>query len=254
VPSIEENLGWARSEAWADHGEEWSSGFGDTFLLWHGFLLPRFGRHLPCRRAVEIACGHGRITRFLAPRCDHLVAIDLAEDIVESCRHRLAGHTNIRYAVNDGRSLPGVEDASVDLVVSWDSLVHAEQDVLDSYVHEIARTLAPGGVAFIHHSNLGAFAHEIDQATLVSSEHWRARTATAAAVRATAAASGLACTTQELIPWGGAEYIDCFSLLVRPTSEELGRETVVVEHPDFLAEAAMLRRLLPLYGEGHPER
>ena len=50
-----------------------------------------------------------------------------------------------------------VADRSVDFAFSFDSLVHADAEVLDAYAAELARTLAPDGVAFIHHSNLGAY-------------------------------------------------------------------------------------------------
>lgn len=53
-----------------------------------------------------------------------------------------------------GTSLPMVADASIDLVFSWDSLVHVEGDVMDAYIEECARVLSEGGFGWIHHSNL----------------------------------------------------------------------------------------------------
>jgi hypothetical protein len=49
-----------------------------------------------------------------------------------------------------------IENGSIDFAFSFDSLVHAESDVMSSYAHELARVLKPGGVAFLHHSNLDA--------------------------------------------------------------------------------------------------
>jgi SAM-dependent methyltransferase len=249
MPSVEENLGWARNEAWEDHGEEWSSGFGDSFLMWHGLIVPRIGRWLPAGLAVEIACGHGRCTRFLASSARELVAVDLAPEIVDACAARLRDRANVRYVVNDGRSLPTVAADSVDLAFSWDSLVHAEADVLDDYLLALAVALRPGGVAFLHHSNLGAYRNPTTgEAEVTGSSHWRGVTATAAGVRATCARLGLECLVQELIPWGGAEFIDCFTLLRRPDAAPREVAPVVHEHAGFLAEAANLRRLRSLYG------
>ena len=49
-----------------------------------------------------------------------------------------------------------VDDESIDFAFSADSLVHADLDVIAAYLSELARTLRPNGVGFIHHSNLGA--------------------------------------------------------------------------------------------------
>ena len=91
---------------------------------------------------------------------------------------------------NDGKSLAMVPDGSVDFAFSADSLVHAEADALEAYVHELARTLSPDGVAFIHHSNLGAYRRYFSWTTriprmsrrkyllvragVVDPDHWRA--------------------------------------------------------------------------------
>lgn len=245
MPTIEENFHWARAETWSDHGEEWSSGFGDSHMMWHGFIMPRIARHLPCANALEIACGHGRCTRFLAMRCERLWAVDLTHEVVEACRQRLSVFTNIEYAKTDGKTLPMIPDASLDFAFSWDSLVHAEADVLDSYVAELARTLRPGGCGFLHHSNLGAHAGP-DGVIAVANKHWRAESMTAARFRDACARVGLVCLAQELIPWGGAEYIDCFSSFLRPASP-IDHATVIRHHSAFLVEAGHLRQLNGLY-------
>lgn len=229
MPSIEENLAWARAEAWSDHGEEWSSGFGDSHFMWYGFLLPRIARHLPCEQGLEIACGHGRCTRFLARNCARLWAVDLTQEVVDVCRERLAAFPNIQYAKTDGKTLPMVPDSSIDFAFSWDSLVHAERDVLDSYAKELGRVLKPGGYAFIHHSNLGAYRNDGGEIT-VKHKHWRAETMTAELMRESCKAAGLACVAQELIPWGGQEFTDCFSYVIKPAGLSTLTEPKVREH------------------------
>lgn len=248
MPTIDENLNWAKAEAWTDHGEEWSTGFGDSHFMWHGFIMPRIAAHLPCRKGLEIACGHGRCTRFLARQCERLWAIDLTDEVVNAFRSRLSHVTNIDYARNDGMTLPMVESDSIDFAFSWDSPVHAESDVLDSYARELARVLRPGGWAFLHHSNLGAFMRA-DGSTDVKNKHWRAESMTAAKFRESCARAGLVCTAQELIPWGGAEFIDCFSTVSKPVSNStFSTPTAIQEHPRFLDEAGNLKRLRTIYG------
>ncbi|MFH0947074.1 MAG: class I SAM-dependent methyltransferase, partial [Planctomycetota bacterium] len=54
--------------------------------------------------------------------------------------------------VNDGCALPFCGEASIDLVWSYDSFVHIEKSAIQSYFHEFARVLRPGGKAVIHHA------------------------------------------------------------------------------------------------------
>ena len=57
------------------------------------------------------------------------------------------------------------------------------------------------------------------------------------------------CLTQELIPWGGKEFTDAFTLLRRPRAGELLREPIVAEHQAFLAETGNLLRVKRLYAD-----
>jgi len=49
------------------------------------------------------------------------------------------------HVANDGMSLPEVSDESVDLIFSFDSLIHTEADAFASYLLEFRRVLKPGG-------------------------------------------------------------------------------------------------------------
>lgn len=70
----------------------------------------------------------------------------------------VSGTAPISAIINDGRSLDAVVDGSVDFVFSFDSLVHLEVEVIESYLKQLASKLTPNGVGFIHHSNMGEYA------------------------------------------------------------------------------------------------
>jgi len=42
--------------------------------------------------------------------------------------------THIEYFINDGRSLDMLENNSIDFAFSFDSLLHAEIDVMHAYI------------------------------------------------------------------------------------------------------------------------
>jgi len=156
MPSISENTEfWGKNYVWPEAGDEWSEFWGTAHAQWFGCLLPRVFPFLK-GRVLEIAPGHGRWTQFLQAHCESLIGIDLASSCVEKCTERFASHPNLEFQVNNGLTFPAIDDRSIDFAFSYDSLVHAESDVMSSYVKELARVLKPGGVAFLHHSNRDA--------------------------------------------------------------------------------------------------
>ena len=57
------------------------------------------------------------------------------------------------YVRSSGSDLPGVADASIDAVWSFDVFVHVAPLDQAGYLTEIARVLRPGGIAAIHHAD-----------------------------------------------------------------------------------------------------
>lgn len=252
MPSIEENRGWARAESWERHGEEWSSGWGSTALFWQGTMLPRIVRFLPADHILEIACGHGRCTAMLLNHCMSLTGVDLVPECAEYCRSRFAHDPRARFFANDGMHLPMVESATIDFAFSWDSLVHCERDVMASYVLELARVLRPGAHAFLHHSNLGAFADPVTGENPVKRQHWRARSVSAEHVQQLARDAGLHCLAQELIPWDREEraMTDAFTLLRRPAdARDPAPPLRTTSHAGFGVEIDNLFRIGKIYGD-----
>jgi len=135
---------WSRGgEEW-NASEEWKQGLIDDVLTrW----IPDGGV------ALEIGPGAGRWSEPLAARTSRLVLVDVSERPLELCRRRFAGDTGIEYVLSSGNDLPGVEDASIDAVWSFDVFVHLAPSDQAGYLEEIARVLRPGGVAVLHHSD-----------------------------------------------------------------------------------------------------
>jgi len=245
MPTIEENRRvWGVEYGWPDGGEEWSEVWGGSEAQWRGTILPRIRGLLPAAAALEIGCGFGRYSARLREWCDRLVLVDLVERCVSACRERFAGDSGVSVSLTDGFSLPGVAERSLDFVFSFDSLVHAEIDVLSGYLGEIARTLSRDGAAFLHHSNMGAVL-----AARPGSEnrHWRGESVSAELVREAAAARGLLVVRQEIVEWGGVVDGDCLTTVVRPEGARAA-EPRVVRNPFFMEEAQSLAVRARLYG------
>ena len=247
MPSIAENRQtWDTAYEWPQAGDEWSGSWGSPRAQWEGCLLPRIFPFLR-GRILEIAPGRGRWTQFLQVHCASLIGIDLAPSCVEHCKQRFRDHANLEFKVNDGLLLPMVADASIDFAFSFDSLVHAESDAVSSYVRELARVLKPGGVAFIHHSNLGAIRgvlwNKVRRRMSGTSLdlHGRASSMSADTMREFAERSGMSCVQQELVPWENSwpMLLDCMSTIINRS----GKECVVIDNHRFMEEAAAIKRI-----------
>lgn len=240
---------WNEAYDWSQRGDEWSEAWGGVSYQWWVTLFSRIQGFVPARRVLEIAPGYGRWTHYLRDLCDELVAVDIAETAVAHCRERFAGDGHVSFHVNDGTSLAMVEDRSIDLIFSFDSLVHAERDVIAGYLQEFARVLAADGVAFIHHSNIGAYEPGTYDPHAI---HWRATSVSADLVEQCARSVRLRCVSQETVCWGQERLLnDCFSVITRAGSR-WDRENQVAANTEFLREMAASRGIAALYPPARP--
>lgn len=249
MATIAENRRRWESE-WNSSGDEWSEDWGGPEAQWFGSIYPRVHAFLPGRTVLEIAPGHGRWTQYLKNYCERLIVVDLTEHCIERCRVRFSSHSLIEYHVNDGKSLPMIADGSIDFLFSFDSLVHADADVLRAYLVDLARKLTPEGVGFIHHSNLGEY---VDPRAGTLPEgfqnlHWRSTDVTAAQFESYCEEVGLGCVSQEIVNWGGDEYIDCFSTFTRRGSRWM-RQNRLLRNGEFMEEARCIKRISHLYAD-----
>jgi SAM-dependent methyltransferase len=138
-------------------GWDWSRG-GDEWTLspeWKDTLIEDvLKRWIPAGVAVlEIGPGAGRWSEVLYERASRLVLVDVSERPLELCRQRFGAGDEVEYVLSSGSDVPGVADASVGAVWSFDVFVHIAPRDQAGYLAEVARVLAPGGVAVIHHSD-----------------------------------------------------------------------------------------------------
>lgn len=272
MPSIEENLDkWNHAYDWNLSEDQWSGSWGGAAFQWYGSIYPRVRPFLPAGSILEIAPGFGRWTRFLLDHCDTLIGVDLSPKCAAACSERFAQRKGASFYTNDGHSLPMVADNSIDLAFSFDSLPHVEPDVLAGYLTEFARCLTAEGVAFIHHSNYGAYRRSTQlfapiqpifdllpghvskhfyRIGMYRGYHWRSPNVTASMFADLCEQAGLRCIGQELINWAtGVVLVDCISVVTRPGSR-WDRPNRVVKNRLFRLEARSIRRSAEVYARG----
>jgi len=96
--------------------------------------------------ALEIGCGIGRLLRPLSERVASVIGVDISGEMIERAAETLAELANVRLERTDG-DLPGVPDASLDLVYSQSVFQHVPtREAVSRYFAEAARVLRAGGV------------------------------------------------------------------------------------------------------------
>ena len=103
---------------------------------------PRFGR------VLDFGCGAGRLSQALAPHAGEVVGVDVSEPMLATAR-RLNTRPNCRFVLNDATDLAQFETGSFDLVYTSLVLQHLPRPLIEGYLAEFHRVLAPGGAAML---------------------------------------------------------------------------------------------------------
>jgi ubiquinone/menaquinone biosynthesis C-methylase UbiE len=124
-------------------------------------LLAEITRGRRFKRVLDVGCGSGLQTVFLANHADEVVGIDIAEEFIELARQRCNEKKNVSFKVADARKLP-FEPGQFDCIFSYGDVLSHIVDGYDLAVSEIGRVAAPGALLSIEADtkwNFGIFYH-----------------------------------------------------------------------------------------------
>lgn len=97
--------------------------------------------------AIDLGCGTGAATAFLADYCTHsIVAFDLSGKMLEKCREKMekiTHETAIEYVKGDMSDLPFKN--TFDLAVSFGTFGHIRNEDEEKLIRNISNALKPGG-------------------------------------------------------------------------------------------------------------
>ena len=128
----------AVATAYADHLAD--ELLGQPFECW---LLDRVAAHADGGPVVEVGCGPGHVTAYLADAGADAFGIDLSPGMVDEARRRFPDGS---YEVGDLRRLMRpTYGAGWTAVLAWYSLIHLAASELPDALAALARPLLPGG-------------------------------------------------------------------------------------------------------------
>ncbi len=110
---------------------------------YHPFLL----KYLPasCENALEIGCGTGKFARHLAQRTNHVLALDLAPQMIRLAREQSAQYKNIDFQCTDIIK-EELADERFDYIASIATLHHLP---LEEVLMKIKRALKVNGTLVV---------------------------------------------------------------------------------------------------------
>jgi len=128
------------------------------------------------RRVLDAACGTGYGSALMADVAAIVVGVDIDPRVVADAAATYASHPNLRFEAASVTAIP-LPDASIDLVVSFETIEHIGADDQVLILAEFARVLAPRGLLVlsspnrVEYSDLRNFrnpfhVHELDRGEL----------------------------------------------------------------------------------------
>jgi SAM-dependent methyltransferase len=110
--------------------------------------IERLCRPGPADDVLELGCGSGHYTRWLARRVRRIIGVDFSGAAIDKAR-LLGMEDNMQYAVKDICSLSLFGNDSFDKIIAIDVLEHLSDDQLPGALSEVNRLLrAPGVFVF----------------------------------------------------------------------------------------------------------
>jgi SAM-dependent methyltransferase len=211
--SIEESVasvgkGWGDA-AWAETYYAMAETQTDFFWNRAGLFRPLFDR-LDLTSVIELACGRGRHAEIVAPLAQRLVVMDIHAINIEACRRRLGHHPHLVFRQNSGFDFTPELDHGTTAIYCYDAMVHFSPDIVQAYLRDTARVLAPGGMAFYHHSNYPAPPDRPYGSNPGARNHM-----TAEMFASYARSAGLDILVQQVIEWDKVPNLDCLTLVQR---------------------------------------
>lgn len=109
-------------------------------------LLRIFLGNFSDKTVLEIGCGDGRMTEFLAKNFKQVHAIDVSKEIIKKGRKRLKKYKNIKWFENDGKTLPAYQ---VNFIFSYITFQHCKKNMIENNFKIMPVILLNGGIAKI---------------------------------------------------------------------------------------------------------
>lgn len=113
-------------------------------LIQNDDLIKKYLGSFENRTVLEIGCGTGRMTEFMAGAFKKVYAVDISEKMLEAGSKRLKHLDNIEWIETDGKRLP--IHVQPDLIFSYIVLQHCPLGIIKTILEDAANTITEDGL------------------------------------------------------------------------------------------------------------
>jgi SAM-dependent methyltransferase len=124
---------------------------------WHRYAFAR--QFAAGKRVLDAACGEGYGSALLGTVASSIVGVDIDAAAIAHARERYGEENRVRFLSGSCSSLP-LPDASVDAVVSFETIEHLDAVDQPKMLAEFARVLTPDGLLIISSPNKRLYSDE----------------------------------------------------------------------------------------------
>jgi SAM-dependent methyltransferase len=124
---------------------------------WHRYAFAR--RFVAGKRVLDAACGEGYGSALLGEAAASVVGVDIDGPTIAHAGSRYGSDGRVRFIEGSCTELP-LPDASIDVVVSFETIEHLREEDQPRMVAEFARVLSPGGIVVISSPNKRLYSDE----------------------------------------------------------------------------------------------
>lgn len=115
-------------------------------------MFSRYFGNVKGKKILDLGCGKGLMSAYLAKQGAHVVGVDIGSDLV-AFANQVAHGNNVRckFITTSANKLP-LPDEHFDSVIVLGVLHHLPEEDIAPTIQEIYRVLKDGGICFIHES------------------------------------------------------------------------------------------------------
>jgi len=134
-------------------GERFIPGIDDAELQMEHYQ--RYYSVLPLVKdkiVVDAACGEGYGTRILSQDAKSVIGIDISQEAIYHASNKYGDKSNVSFVQGSIAELD-LEDNSIDVFVSFETLEHVPEDLQREFMKQVVRVLKPNGCLVVSTPN-----------------------------------------------------------------------------------------------------
>lgn len=125
---------------------------------WHRYYFA--SQYIKDKIVLDIACGSGYGTNFLADHAKEITGIDIAEESVVYAQKNFP-HERITFKQGSIANIP-LPDKSIDVIISFETIEHVDEQIQTQAMQEFKRVLKDNGILIISTPNVNSPEHNPD--------------------------------------------------------------------------------------------